>query len=71
MTKQSSNKTAFGKYKSVLAERLEHNCMQFIDKYYLGLEILAESPAGANRVIEQSVSAALACTSGESCKIML
>lgn len=35
---------------------------------YLGLEILAERPAGAKRVIAQSVSAALACTSGESCK---
>lgn len=33
---------------------------------YLGLEILAVSPAGANRVMAQSVSAVLVCTSGES-----
>jgi len=33
---------------------------------YLGLQILAESPAGADRVIAQSVSAVLVCTSGES-----
>jgi len=34
--------------------------------FYLGLQILAESPAGANRVMAQSVSAVLVCTSGES-----
>lgn len=37
-----------------------------INVFYLGLEILAESPAGANRVMAQSVSAVLVCTSGES-----
>lgn len=35
-------------------------------KVYLGPMILAVSPAGANRVMAHSVSAALACTSGES-----
>lgn len=34
---------------------------------YLGLETLAASAEGAYRVIAQSVSAALACTSAESC----
>jgi hypothetical protein len=36
------------------------------EKNYLGLEILAESPAGAKRVMAQRVSAVLVCTSGES-----
>lgn len=48
--------------------KLKQNGMHTKDKCYLGLEIFAESPAGAKRVIEQSVSAALACTSGQSCK---
>lgn len=37
-------------------------------KYYLGLEILAKRPGGANLVIAQSVSAALEWTSGQSWK---
>lgn len=35
-------------------------------KSYLGLEILLARPGGAYRVIEHSVSAALAWTSGQS-----
>ena len=37
-------------------------------KHYLGLEILAKRPGGANRVTAQSVSAALEWTSEESWK---
>lgn len=36
-------------------------------KQYIGLVILAAKPGGENRVIEHSVSAAFACTSGQSC----
>lgn len=37
------------------------------EKDYLGLEILATSPGGATLITTQRLSAALACTSGESC----
>lgn len=46
--------------------KLKQKWMYTKYKWYLGLEIFAESPAGAKRVIEQRVSAALACTSGQS-----
>ena len=54
------------KSRKLMSDRI-HLIKQVLE-VYLGLEILAESPAGANRVIAHRVSAALACTSGESWK---
>lgn len=78
MTKQSSNKTAkittdnvnmnLNNEKSTGEEKRNNKRKA---KKYLGPEILAARPGGAYRVIEQSVSAALAWTSGQSCQIQI
>lgn len=41
--------------------------VEYVRKWYLGLQILVASPGGASLVIAQRVSSALTCTSRESC----